>query len=364
MANILVTGGAGYIGSHTCKQLAASGHTPVVYDNLSNGHRDAVRWGPFEAGDVTDGVRLREVIRTHKPHAVIHFAGLIEVGISVTDPAAFYHANVNGSLSLLRAMIDEGIGSIVFSSTAAVYGQPTAVPIPEDAPTVPINPYGETKRTVEAMLGYFGAAHGVRYAALRYFNAAGADPDGDLGERHDPESHLIPLVLFAALGRRPHIDIYGTDYATPDGTAVRDYVHVSDLARAHVAALNHLAKAPDPLIANLVGESARSADCQSRHGGRVFGAPSRRHLPPDHRTRDSGARRAPARRRPPRARGRRRAYPRPAGLAGTDVRSRYHRRHRMGLAQRPVGRRITTSQVLRKRRSLCQRTAQVSRPVL
>jgi UDP-glucose-4-epimerase GalE len=251
MANILVTGGAGYIGSHTCKQLAASGHTPVVYDNLSNGHRDAVRWGPFEAGDVTDGVRLREVIRTHKPHAVIHFAGLIEVGISVTDPAAFYHANVNGSLSLLRAMIDEGIGSIVFSSTAAVYGQPTAVPIPEDAPTVPINPYGETKRTVEAMLGYFGAAHGVRYAALRYFNAAGADPDGDLGERHDPESHLIPLVLFAALGRRPHIDIYGTDYATPDGTAVRDYVHVSDLARAHVAALDHLAKAPDPLIANL-----------------------------------------------------------------------------------------------------------------
>ncbi len=251
MANILVTGGAGYIGSHTCKQLAASGHTPVVYDNLSNGHRDAVRWGPFEAGDVTDGVRLREVIGTHKPHAVIHFAGLIEVGISVSDPAAFYHANVNGSLTLLRAMIDEGINEIVFSSTAAVYGQPDAVPIPEDAATVPINPYGETKRTVEVMLGYFARAHGVRYAALRYFNAAGADPDGELGERHDPESHLIPLILFAALGQRPHIDIYGTDYPTPDGTAVRDYVHVSDLARAHVAALDHLAAAPEPLIANL-----------------------------------------------------------------------------------------------------------------
>ncbi len=251
MANILVTGGAGYIGSHTCKQLAASGHTPVVYDNLSNGHRDAVRWGPFEAGDVTDGARLREVFRAHKPQAVIHFAGLIEVGISVTDPAAFYHTNVTGSLTLLRAMIDEGIERIVFSSTAAVYGRPATVPIPETAPTVPINPYGETKRAVEAMLGYFAAAYGVRYAALRYFNAAGADPGGDLGERHDPESHLIPLILFAALGQRPHIDIYGTDYPTPDGTAVRDYVHVTDLAQAHVAALDHLAAAPEPLIANL-----------------------------------------------------------------------------------------------------------------
>ena len=157
MANILVTGGAGYIGSHTCKQLAAAGHTPVVYDNLSNGHRAAVRWGPFEDGDVTDGARLREVIRTHKPQAVIHFAGLIEVGISVADPAAFYQTNVNGSLTLLQAMIGEGVGEIVFSSTAAVYGQPARVPIPEDAPTVPINPYGETKRAVEAMLGYFAA---------------------------------------------------------------------------------------------------------------------------------------------------------------------------------------------------------------
>lgn len=251
MANILVTGGAGYIGSHTCKQLAASGHTPIVYDNLSNGHRDAVQWGPFEAGDVTDGARLCEVIRAHKPQAVIHFAGLIEVGISVADPASFYETNVNGSLTLLRAMIGEGINSIVFSSTAAVYGQPDAVPIPEDAPTVPINPYGETKRAVEAMLGYFAAAHDLRYTALRYFNAAGADPDGELGERHDPESHLIPLVLFAALGQRPHIDIYGTDYATPDGTAVRDYAHVGDLARAHVAALDYMTASPEPLIANL-----------------------------------------------------------------------------------------------------------------
>ncbi len=251
MANILVTGGAGYIGSHTCKQLAAAGHTPIVYDNLSNGHRDAVRWGPLETGDVTDGERLREAIRAHKPQAVIHFAGLIEVGISVADPAAFYHTNVGGSLTLLHALVDEGVTSVVFSSTAAVYGQPNAVPIPEDAPSAPINPYGESKRAVEAMLGYFATAHGLRYSALRYFNAAGADPDGELGERHDPESHLIPLVLFVALGRRTHIDIYGTDYATPDGTAVRDYAHVSDLARAHVAALDYLATTPEPLIANL-----------------------------------------------------------------------------------------------------------------
>ncbi|NKB50595.1 MAG: UDP-glucose 4-epimerase GalE [Alphaproteobacteria bacterium] len=251
MANILVTGGAGYIGSHTSKQLAASGHTPIVYDNLANGHRDAVRWEPFEAGDITDGARLREVIGLHKPQAAIHFAGLIEVGISVVDPAAFYDTNVNGSLTLLRALVDAGVGSVVFSSTAAVYGQPQSVPIPEDAPSAPINPYGETKRAVEAMLGYFAAAHGLRYAALRYFNAAGADPEGDLGERHDPESHLIPLVLFAALGQRPHIDVYGTDYPTPDGTAVRDYAHVCDLSSAHVAALDYLAASPEPLIANL-----------------------------------------------------------------------------------------------------------------
>ncbi len=251
MANILVTGGAGYIGSHTCKQLAASGHTPIVYDNLSNGHRDAVQWGPFEAGDVTDGARLRDVVRTHKPQAVIHFAGLIEVGISVVDPAAFYRANVIGSHTLLHALVDEGVNSIIFSSSAAVYGQPDSVPIREDAASAPINPYGETKRAVEAMLGYFAAAHGLRYGALRYFNAAGADPDGDLGERHDPESHLVPLVLFAALGQRRQIDVYGTDYPTPDGTAVRDYAHVSDLARAHVAALDYLAATPEPIIANL-----------------------------------------------------------------------------------------------------------------
>lgn len=288
MANILVTGGAGYIGSHTCKQLAASGHTPIVYDNLSNGHRDAVRWGPFEAGDVTDGERLRDVIRAHKPQAVIHFAGLIEVGLSVADPAAFYETNINGSLTLLRAMIDEGVNSIVFSSTAAVYGRPDAVPIPEDAPTVPINPYGETKRAVEAMLGYFAAAHGLRYAALRYFNAAGADPDGELGERHDPESHLIPLVLFAALGQRPHIEIYGTDYPTPDGTAVRDYAHVSDLAKAHVAALDHMTASPEPLIANLgtgAGYSVRQVvDTCRRITGRDIAArdaPRRAGDPPE-----------------------------------------------------------------------------------
>jgi len=181
MANILVTGGAGYIGSQTCKLLAAAGHTPIVYDDLSNGHRDAVKWGPFELGDITDAARLRAALRAHKPQAVIHFAGLIEVGRSVTDPAAFYHANVAGSLTLLQAMRDEGVGTIVFSSSAAVYGHPAAVPIGETAALVPVNPYGETKRAVEAMLASFAAAYGLRYAALRYFNAAGADPDGDVG---------------------------------------------------------------------------------------------------------------------------------------------------------------------------------------
>lgn len=251
MANILVTGGAGYIGSHTCKLLAAAGHTPIVYDDLSNGHRDAVKWGPLEVGDITDPARLRAVLSAHKPQAVIHFAGLIEVGRSVVEPAAFYHANVAGSLTLLDAMRDEGVDAIVFSSSAAVYGHPASVPIAETAPLAPVNPYGETKRAVEAMLATFAAAYGLRYAALRYFNAAGADPEGETGERHDPESHLIPLILFAALGRRPDIEIFGTDYPTPDGTAVRDYIHVCDLARAHIAALDRLAASPEPLTVNL-----------------------------------------------------------------------------------------------------------------
>lgn len=251
MSKILVTGGAGYIGSHTCKALAAAEHTPVVFDNLSNGHRDAVRWGPFEEGDITDGARLHAVFEAHAPESVIHFAGLIEVGHSVSDPGAFWHANVIGSWTLLQAMRAAGVSQIVFSSTAAVYGVPETVPIPESSPTVPVNPYGDTKRAVETMLANHAESDGLRYAALRYFNAAGADPEGELGERHDPETHLIPLVLQVALGQRESISVFGTDYPTPDGTAVRDYVHVSDLATAHVAAVEHLNAGGDSLTANL-----------------------------------------------------------------------------------------------------------------
>lgn len=251
MATILVTGGAGYIGSHTCKALHAAGHTPVVFDNLSNGHRDAVRWGPFEHGDITDADRLRDVVRAHTPDAVIHFAGLIEVSQSIADPQSFHRNNVEGTRTLLAVMADADVRKIVFSSTAAVYGTPAQVPIPEDAPTHPVNPYGETKLAVERMLAEAANRNALGYVALRYFNAAGADPEGDLGERHDPETHLIPLVLQVALAQREVIQVFGDDYPTPDGTAVRDYVHVCDLAAAHVAALDRLAQPCAPLVANL-----------------------------------------------------------------------------------------------------------------
>lgn len=251
MSKILVTGGAGYIGSHTCKALAAAGHTPIVFDNLSNGHRDAVRWGPFEEGDITDLARLHEVFEAHAPEAVIHFAGLIEVGHSVSDPGAFWHTNVIGSWTLLQAMRVAGVARVVFSSTAAVYGIPETVPIPEDTPKVPVNPYGDTKRAVETMLANHAESDGLRFAALRYFNAAGADPEGELGERHNPETHLIPLVLQVARGQRETISVFGTDYPTPDSTAVRDYVHVSDLAAAHVAAVEHLNAGGGSVTANL-----------------------------------------------------------------------------------------------------------------
>ena len=258
MATILVTGGAGYIGSHTCKLLARAGHLPVAFDDLSNGHRDAVRWGPCETGSLNDRRRLQAVFAAWKPEAVVHFAGLIEVGRSTADPAAFYRANVAGSLALLEEMTAAGTRQIVFSSSAAVYGRPSASPISEDAPLAPVSPYGETKRAAEAMLDAFARAHGLRYAALRYFNAAGADPEGELGERHDPETHLVPRVLRTALGLEPHIDIFGTDYPTPDGTAIRDYVHVSDLAAAHIAALDRLAGGGEPLTVNIGAGSGHS----------------------------------------------------------------------------------------------------------
>jgi UDP-glucose-4-epimerase GalE len=248
---VLVAGGAGFVGSHTCKALAGAGFLPVVYDDLSNGVRDAVRWGPLEVGALDDEPRLTAVLETHKPAAVLHFASFIEAGESVREPDRFYRNNVAGSLTLLQAMRRCRIDRIVFSSTAAVYGNPQHIPIREDHPLQPVNPYGRTKLMVEQILADLAAAQGLRYAALRYFNAAGADPDGQLAENHHPETHLIPLVLQAAFGQRPEISVFGTDYDTPDGTCIRDYVHVADLADAHVLAVRRLLAGGDSLIANL-----------------------------------------------------------------------------------------------------------------
>lgn len=237
---ILVTGGAGYIGSHTCKALARAGYLPVSYDNLTHGYEWAVKWGPLEYGDILDRSRLDDVIGQYCPSAIIHFAAFAYVGESVTDPGKYYRNNVAGSLNLLEATRDHGIDKFVFSSTCATYGIPDQLPITEDTLQRPINPYGSTKLTVERMLLDFCAAHCIRSITLRYFNAAGADPQGEIGEDHDPETHLIPLVLDAASGRRSAITIFGSDYDTPDGTCVRDYIHVSDLADAHVKALKAL----------------------------------------------------------------------------------------------------------------------------
>jgi UDP-arabinose 4-epimerase len=237
---VLVTGGAGYIGSHACKALAKAGYTPIAYDNLIYGHEWAVKWGPFEQGDILDRKRLDEAIRQYQPAAIMHFAAYAYVGESVEDPGKYYRNNVVGSLTLLEAMRDNDIKNFVFSSTCATYGEPEQIPIPEDHNQAPINPYGHSKLMIEQMLSDFEVAHNLKSVSLRYFNAAGADPDGETGEDHDPETHLIPLVLDAATGKRPSITIFGDDYDTPDGTCIRDYIHVTDLADAHVRALKYL----------------------------------------------------------------------------------------------------------------------------
>ncbi|MBI2993660.1 MAG: UDP-glucose 4-epimerase GalE [Gammaproteobacteria bacterium] len=237
---VLVTGGGGYVGSHACKALAETGHVPVVYDHLRTGHRWAVKWGPFEQGDILDGARLDEILRRHRPAGVMHFAALACVAESFADPAAYFQTNVTGTLILLEAMRRHGIANLVFSSTCAVYGLPGAGAITEDAARRPLNPYGSSKLVVELMLEHYRRAHGLRYVSLRYFNAAGADPGGAIGEHHDPETHLIPLVLDVALGKRAHVEIFGEDYETTDGTCIRDYIHVCDIAEAHVLALRHL----------------------------------------------------------------------------------------------------------------------------
>ncbi len=237
---ILVTGGAGYIGSHACKALAAAGYTPITYDNLVYGHPWAVKWGPLEKGDILDRTRLDEVITTYRPEAVMHFAAYAYVGESVENPGKYYRNNVTGALTLLEVMRDHRIDKFIFSSTCATYGVPKEMPISEDHSQFPINPYGNSKLMVEQILKDFHLAHGIRSISLRYFNAAGADADSEIGEKHDPETHLIPLILDAATGKRSHITIFGDDYDTPDGTCIRDYIHVTDIAAAHILALEKL----------------------------------------------------------------------------------------------------------------------------
>jgi UDP-glucose 4-epimerase len=238
--NVLVVGGAGYIGSHAVAKLIAEGHKVVVFDNLSRGHAEAVPAGTLVQGDLNDSALVEKTLRDNAIDVVMHFAAFAEVGESVKDPASYYQNNVVAALSLLEAMRRADVKRLVFSSTTATYGQPDKVPIAETTPQNPINPYGFTKLVIERALADYAHAYGFAYAALRYFNAAGAHPDGNIGEHHEPESHLIPIVLQVALGQREHITIFGDDYPTPDGTCIRDYIHVEDLADAHLRALERL----------------------------------------------------------------------------------------------------------------------------
>ncbi len=251
MSTILVTGGAGYIGSNACKVLATSGYTPVTYDNLVTGWEDAVRFGPLEVGDLRDRDRLDEVFATYRPVATMHFAALSQVGDSMADPGSYWRVNVGGSINLIEAAVAAGCLDFVFSSTCATYGDQDGVMLDEDCVQAPINAYGASKRAIEDMLANFGASHGLRSVIFRYFNVAGADPEAEVGEFHRPETHLIPLMLDAVSGRRDALTIYGTDYDTPDGTCIRDYVHVMDLVDAHVAGLRWLEQGKGSRVFNL-----------------------------------------------------------------------------------------------------------------
>jgi UDP-arabinose 4-epimerase len=237
---VLVTGGAGYVGSHVCKALDRAGYLPVTYDNLATGHRWAVKWGPLEEGDIRDSFRIETVLRRYRVTAVLHFAALSLVGASAQQPFDYYDVNVNGALSLTNAMRQFGLRKLVFSSTCAVYGMPEEMPIVEDAPTLPVNVYGRTKLAAENLFSDMARAGEIDVVMLRYFNASGADRDGEIGEAHDPESHLIPLAVKAAMGESGPLALFGTDYPTPDGTCLRDYIHVEDLADAHLKALKLL----------------------------------------------------------------------------------------------------------------------------
>jgi UDP-glucose-4-epimerase GalE len=248
---VLVVGGAGYVGSQTAKAIAREGLVPVVLDNLTHGHDWAVKWGPLVRGDLSDAPLLARVFQEHDIRSVVHFAAFTFVGESMTAPRKYFGNNVVNTIKLLDAMVDAGVRDIVFSSSCATYGRPNGVPIREDHAQNPASPYGDSKLMVERVMRWYREAYGLRFAALRYFNAAGADPDGEVGELHDPETHLLPLAIESALGRAGPVSIFGADYDTPDGTAVRDYVHVEDLARAHCLALGHLAAHDDALLLNL-----------------------------------------------------------------------------------------------------------------
>jgi len=248
---VLVAGGAGYIGSHTCKLLVQAGREPVVLDDLSAGHRWAAKFGPFYEGDIADGELVRSIVRRHGITDVIDFAAKAAVGESYQNPGKYFRENVGKTVHFLDALIAAGAKNLVFSSTCAVYGNPEKIPITEAELKKPVSPYGETKLFVERMLYWHGIANRLKWVAPRYFNAAGADPDGELGEQHDPETHLIPAAIEAVLGKRPQLEIYGTDYPTPDGTAVRDYIHVFDLGRAHIAALDYLRNGGESIAVNL-----------------------------------------------------------------------------------------------------------------
>lgn len=256
-SHILVTGGAGFIGSHACKALARRGFVPVTYDNLSRGHREAVKFGPFEAGEIADTGRVLAVLQRYKPAAVMHFAAFAYVGESVEQPSLYYANNVDGTAGLLRALEMYGPIPFVLSSTCATYGVPERLPITEDHPQRPINPYGETKLIVEGMLADRGRSYRLPWVALRYFNAAGSDPEAEIGEVHDPETHLIPLVLMAAR-RGAAVKIFGADYDTPDGTCVRDYVHVANIADAHLRALEYLLAGGESVALNLANSRGYS----------------------------------------------------------------------------------------------------------
>ena len=240
MPTVLVTGGAGYLGAHACLALAQAGFAPVAFDDLSNGHREHVQWGALEVGDINDAGRLDEVFAKHKPVAVLHFAARIEVGESTRDPGAFFKTNVGGTITLIEAARRAGVNALVLSSTCATFGDPVTLPMDETHPQAPLNPYGRSKLMVEQLLADYDRYVGFRSTVLRYFNAAGADPEGRIGEWHEPETHAIPLALQVALGQRERFTIFGDDYDTRDGTALRDYVHVLDLADAHVLALRRL----------------------------------------------------------------------------------------------------------------------------